>query len=96
MEFASYDATLNRRRLALLTTGAAHYFDEPLAEPIEEEWFGWRPMTPDSVPIIDRTPTMQNVLVSFSCNCSDRLVAEVVRLLVGTLTSSATVARDAR
>ncbi len=68
MEFAGYDSTLNRRRLALLTEGARHYLDEPAAEPIEEEWFGWRPMTPDSVPIIDRSPTMNNVLIAAGHN----------------------------
>jgi D-amino-acid dehydrogenase len=91
MEFAGYDATLNRRRLALLTAGAAHYFDEPIIEPIEEEWFGWRPMTPDSVPIIDRSPIMDNVLIAAGHNmlgvsmspATGKLVAE---LLTGTAT----------
>lgn len=86
MEFAGYDASLNRRRLTLLTTGAAHYFDEPVSEPIEEEWFGWRPMTPDSVPIIDRTPAMDNVLIAAGHNmlgvsmapATGKLVAELL------------------
>lgn len=86
MEFAGYDATLNRQRLALLTSGAAHYFDETPAEPIEEEWFGWRPMTPDSVPIIDRSPTMDNVLIAAGHNmlgvsmspATGKLVAEIL------------------
>jgi D-amino-acid dehydrogenase len=68
MEFAGYDATLNRRRLALLTQGARHYLQEPCGEPIEEEWFGWRPMTPDSVPMIDRSPVMDNVLIAAGHN----------------------------
>lgn len=86
MEFAGYDASLNRRRLSLLTAGAAHYFDEPITEPIEEEWFGWRPMTPDSVPIIDRSPVMENVLIAAGHNmlgvsmapATGRLVAEML------------------
>lgn len=86
MEFAGYDASLNRRRLALLTAGAAHYFNDPPAEPIEEEWFGWRPMTPDSVPIIDRSPVMENVLIAAGHNmlgvsmspATGKLVAELL------------------
>lgn len=86
MEFAGYDASLNRRRLALLTAGAAHYFDDPPIEPIEEEWFGWRPMTPDSVPIIDRSPVMKNVLIAAGHNmlgvsmspATGKLVAELL------------------
>jgi len=68
MEFAGYDATLNRRRLALLTEGARRYLDALAGEPIEEEWFGWRPMTADSVPIIDRSPMMSNVLIAAGHN----------------------------
>jgi D-amino-acid dehydrogenase len=68
MEFAGYDATLNPRRLALLREGARPYLHEPECEPVQEEWFGWRPMTPDSVPIIDHSPTMANVLIAAGHN----------------------------
>jgi D-amino-acid dehydrogenase len=64
MEFAGYDTTINPRRLDLLREGAMHYLREPLAEPVLEEWFGWRPMTPDGKPIIDRSPALDNVLVA--------------------------------
>ena len=64
MEFAGYDTTLNRTRLELLKAGAKHYLHEPYAEPVVEEWYGWRPMTFDSVPIIDFSPRYSNVLVA--------------------------------
>ena len=64
MEFAGYDTTLNRTRLELLKAGAKHYLHEPYAEPVLEEWYGWRPMTYDSVPIIDFSPRYANVLVA--------------------------------
>jgi D-amino-acid dehydrogenase len=95
MEFAGYDATLNRRRLSLLTTGAAHYFDEPLAEPIEEEWFGWRPMTPDSVPIIDRSPILENVLIAAGHNMLGVSMAPATGKLVAELLSGAATHLDA-
>ena len=86
MEFAGYDSTLNRNRLALLTEGARHYLHEPCCEPVEEEWFGWRPMTPDSVPIIDRSPAFDNVLIAAGHNMlglsmspgTGKLVAELL------------------
>jgi D-amino-acid dehydrogenase len=68
MEFAGYDATLNRQRLDLLKEGARHYLQEPYCDPVEEEWYGWRPMTPDSVPIIDRSPAFANVLIAAGHN----------------------------
>lgn len=63
MEFAGYDATLNRRRLQYLRDGAAEYLVEPACEPVEEEWFGWRPMTWDGLPYIDRSPRLKNVWI---------------------------------
>jgi D-amino-acid dehydrogenase len=68
MEFAGYDETLNRRRLDLLRHAAQIYLHEPTCEPTQEEWFGWRPMTPDSLPIIDWSPALSNVLVAAGHN----------------------------
>jgi len=79
----------------LLTTGAAHYFEEPIAEPIEEEWFGWRPMTPDSVPIIDRAPAMDNVLIAAGHNMLGVSMAPATGQLVAELLSGAATHVDA-
>jgi D-amino-acid dehydrogenase len=86
MEFAGYDSTLNRRRLDLLRRAAALYLHEPYGEPVEEEWFGWRPMTYDSKPIIDRSPAMANVWIAAGHNmlgvsmapATGKLVAELL------------------
>lgn len=86
MEFAGYDASLNRERLAILTEAARHYLEEPYCEPVQEEWCGWRPMTPDSIPIIDRSPRFKNVLIAAGHNmlgvsmspATGKLVAEML------------------
>ena len=85
MEFAGYDSTLNRRRLDMLRDSARLYLHEPTCEPVQEEWFGWRPMTPDSVPVIDWSPALGNVLVAAGHNmlglsmapATGKLVAEM-------------------
>ena len=64
MEFAGYAAALDPRRLALLRDTAGRYLREPLAQPVEEEWTGFRPMTPDGKPVIDFSPGLDNVLVA--------------------------------
>ena len=56
MEFSGYDGTLNRRRLDALVRGAREYLHQPVGPAIREEWFGWRPMTFDDLPIIGRAP----------------------------------------
>ncbi|MBY0456060.1 MAG: FAD-binding oxidoreductase, partial [Gemmataceae bacterium] len=68
MEFAGYDETMNRSRLAILTEAAKLYLKDPLAEPVQEEWWGWRPMTPDSVPVIGFAPAARNVLIAAGHN----------------------------
>jgi D-amino-acid dehydrogenase len=39
-----------------LERGAAEYLHEPVGPVKREEWFGWRPMTWDDLPIIGRVP----------------------------------------
>jgi D-amino-acid dehydrogenase len=64
MEFAGYDSSIRPERIELLTSAARLYLHEPLAEPVQEAWFGWRPMTPDSVPIIGASPALSNVWIA--------------------------------
>jgi D-amino-acid dehydrogenase len=86
MEFAGYDTRLDRGRLALLREGARRYLREPYCDPVEEEWYGWRPMTPDGLPVIDRSPALANVVIAAGHNmlglsmapATGRLVAELL------------------
>jgi D-amino-acid dehydrogenase len=86
MEFAGYDTTLRPERLDALRRGAAQFLVEPYGEPVQEEWYGWRPMTWDSVPIIDRSPRFDNVHIATGHNMlgismgpgTGKLVAELV------------------
>ncbi|WP_313917055.1 FAD-dependent oxidoreductase [Tahibacter sp.] len=61
MEFAGYDETLNRLRLDALRRGAARYLREPEGPRVLEEWFGWRPMTWDDLPILGRSARWDNL-----------------------------------
>jgi D-amino-acid dehydrogenase len=86
MEFAGYDTSLRRARLDLLRRGAAACLREPYCEPVEEEWYGWRPMTYDSVPVIDRSPKYDNLYLAAGHNmlglsmapATGKLVAELI------------------
>ena len=64
MEFAGYDASLNRKRLDALKRGAAEYLSEPEGPHVVEEWCGWRPMTYDDLPIFGRVVSVQNLLLA--------------------------------
>ena len=56
MEFSGHDTTLNRRRLDALARGAAVYLHQPVGPEKREEWYGWRPLSWDDLPIIGRAP----------------------------------------
>ena len=64
MEFSGYDATLNRMRLDALKRGAAEYLIEPEGPAVVEEWYGWRPMTWDDLPILGRAATLENLVLA--------------------------------
>lgn len=68
MEFVGYDTSINPRRLNLLRIAAQKHLHDPLCEPIEEEWYGWRPMTWDGKPILDKSPIMNNVWIAAGHN----------------------------
>ena len=87
MEFAGYDSTLSRKRLELLLAGARPYLHEPYCDPVQEEWYGWRPMTSDSKPIIDRSPALANVLIAAGHNMIGVATATATGKLVAELLS---------
>jgi D-amino-acid dehydrogenase len=78
---------LNRGRLQLLREGARHYLHEPYGEAVEEEWYGWRPMTPDGLPVIDRSPRLANVLIAAGHNMLGLSMAPATGKLVAELLS---------
>ncbi|MGH8040897.1 MAG: NAD(P)/FAD-dependent oxidoreductase [Rudaea sp.] len=86
MEFAGYDASLNRIRLDALRRGAAEYLIEPEGPQVVEEWYGWRPMTHDDLPILGRSATLHNLVLATGHGMlgitlsavSGRLIAECI------------------
>ena len=62
MEFSGFDTTLNRVRLDALKRGAADYLHQPTGGELREEWYGWRPMMADDLPVIGALPKHPRVL----------------------------------
>lgn len=90
MEFAGYDESITPARLDLLRRGAAPYLREPLGKPELETWYGWRPMTPDSLPIIDRTPRWGNAFMATGHNMLGLSMAPATGKLIAELVSQQT------
>ncbi|HET9836100.1 MAG TPA: FAD-dependent oxidoreductase [Rhodanobacteraceae bacterium] len=64
MEFSGYDTTLNRTRLDALRRGARTYLEVPFGDQLQEEWWGWRPMCLDEVPLIGPSTCWSNLLLA--------------------------------
>jgi D-amino-acid dehydrogenase len=90
MEFAGYDTSLNPDRLRLLREAAAIYLREPSAEPVLESWYGWRPMTPDSLPYIGAVPGIENLFIAAGHGMLGVSMSPATGRLVAELASSQT------
>jgi D-amino-acid dehydrogenase len=86
MEFSGYDDSIHPKRLNLLKRGVEAYLKEPYGEPVRNTWYGWRPMTYDSIPIIGPCPgnpkvtlaTGHNMLGLSLAPATGKLVAEAL------------------
>lgn len=61
MEFSGYDEGLNQVRLQALRRAAAEHLHEPEGADLQEEWWGWRPMSMDEIPIIGPSTRWSNL-----------------------------------
>jgi D-amino-acid dehydrogenase len=61
MEFSGYAEGLNRTRINALRRGAAEGLREPEGPQLQEEWWGWRPMSVDEIPIIGPSTRWSNL-----------------------------------
>ena len=82
MEFAGYDTSLNRTRLDALKRGAAQFLHEPEGPAVVEEWYGWRPMTPDDLPVLGRAPGVDNLILATGHGMLGVTLSAVTGLLV--------------
>ena len=64
MEFAGFDTSLPEHRISYLLDSLQSVMAEPLSRTCLSKWYGWRPMTPDSVPIIGPIDGLKNAFLA--------------------------------
>jgi len=87
MEFVGFDTSIPASRIQQLREAAQPYLLEPFTDVVQETWYGWRPMTWDSLPIIGRVPQLENTYLATGHNMlglslatgTGKLVAEIVQ-----------------
>ncbi len=82
MEFSGYDTSFKNDRLRLLTEGTKEYLRSPLTEVASEHWFGWRPMTYDTTPVIGNLPGRLNAFLATGHNMLGLSMAPATGLLI--------------
>ncbi|WP_372717930.1 NAD(P)/FAD-dependent oxidoreductase [Novipirellula sp.] len=86
MEFAGYDTSIRSQRINQLRDSARPYLVASVDGEAKETWYGWRPMTWDSLPIIGATPNLDNAFLATGHNMlglslapsTGRMIAELV------------------
>ena len=87
MEFTGFDTSIPHRRTRQLQESAMPYLVEPYTDEIHETWYGWRPMTWDSLPIIGNVPRLDNAYLATGHNmlglslaaATGKLIAEIIQ-----------------
>lgn len=87
MEFVGFDSSIPPFRIRQLQDSATPFLKEPIGPAIEDEWYGWRPMTWDSLPIVGRLPTVKNALIATGHNMLGLTLAPVTGKLIADLVS---------
>ncbi len=87
MEFIGYDTNISEKRLRLLTRAANEFLKSDLPETFSETWYGWRPMTYDSTPVIGRCPGFKNVFLACGHNMLGLSMAPATGEMVSELIS---------
>ena len=94
MEFVGFDSSIPKQRINQLRESARPYLKTPVSAggdggyraEVEETWYGWRPMTWDSLPIVGQIPGLENGLLATGHNmlgltlapATGRLIAEIL------------------
>jgi D-amino-acid dehydrogenase len=87
MEFAGFDTSIPDFRIRQLQDSARPYLKNPTGPAVEETWYGWRPMTWDSLPIVGRVPNLDNALLATGHNMLGLTLAPVTGRIVADLVS---------
>lgn len=87
MEFSGFNKKIRTERIAALRRGAKRFLKAPGEVQIQQDWYGWRPMTPDGMPIIDRSPKNENLILAVGHNMQGMSMSPLTGQLVQELIS---------
>ena len=87
MEFVGFDDSIPPFRIHQLQQSAKPFLRDPVGPVVEQKWYGWRPMTWDSLPVVGRLPTVKNALLAAGHNMLGLTLAPVTGMIIADLVS---------
>ena len=86
MEFVGFDETIPEYRVQQLKDSVRPFFNFQLNETEQERWYGYRPMTYDTLPVIGQAPGVENSFIATGHSmlgvsmapATGRLIAEMI------------------
>lgn len=94
LELSGWDTGVHGRRVAAVRAAAERTVGIPAAAPLRRLWRGFRPLTPDGLPIIGRVPHHDRVIVAAGHCMMGLTLAPVTGRLVAELAGGATPSID--
>jgi len=85
MEFVGFDDSIPPFRIRQLQESTKPFLRDPVGPVVEQKWYGWRPMTWDSLPIIGRLPALDNGLVATGHNMLGLTLSAVTGKIIADL-----------
>ena len=64
LELVNQDFSITQKRVDAIMRGAREFLNLPEVPQVQEVWKGLRPCTPDGVPVIGRSKSIQNLVIS--------------------------------
>lgn len=87
MEFVGYDSSIPAQRIAQLRNSARPFLRASVDGAAKEAWYGWRPMTWDSLPIIGPVPELNNTYLATGHNMLGMSLASSTGKLIAEMLS---------
>jgi D-amino-acid dehydrogenase len=82
LDLVGFDASVRGRRVAAIPQAVDAYVRLPSQRKLTETWCGFRPLTPDGLPLVGRTPTYANLVLAAGGGRMGLALAPVMARLV--------------
>jgi D-amino-acid dehydrogenase len=82
LDLVGFDTAMRGSRVAAIPEAATRYVRLPAERQLTESWSGFRPLTPDGLPLVGRAPNVSNLILAVGGGRMGLALAPVMARLV--------------